>query len=166
MFTFEIRGATQEYQHVKSEEEAANIIIDDLGIDKSLFEYVKPCENYSTIQYKGYDLFRIKYTDKSKWIQILMTNNVINEYKDSKLFEAEKNKNKAFWKSNINDLLDYKELLLKVIERINALKKRLGITLVFIISSKYIYEFISSMVFFKVGLCFLFPGIVEFFIFL
>lgn len=116
MFTFEIKGATQEYQHVKSEEEAANIIIDGLGLDKSLFQYVKPCKNYSTIQYKGYDLFRIKYTDKSKWIQVLMTNNVINEYKDNKLFEAEKNKNKAFWKSNINDLHDYKELLLKVIE--------------------------------------------------
>lgn len=123
MFTFEIRGATQEYQHVKSEEEAANIIIDDLGLDKSLFEYVKPCKNYSTIKYKDYDLFRIKYTDKSKWLQIFMTNNVLKEYKDNKLFEAEENKNKAFWKSIINDLHDYKELLLKVIEGINALKK-------------------------------------------
>ena len=35
---------------------------------------------------------------------------------DNNLFDAEKNKNKVFWKSNINNLLDYKELLLEVIK--------------------------------------------------
>ena len=68
-----IGGVEQDYDHIKEEEEAANVIIDDLGIDKSMFEYVKPSQEYSTIRYKGFDLFRIKYTDNTKWIQLPMT---------------------------------------------------------------------------------------------
>ena len=111
-----IKGVEQEYNHVKTEEDAANAIIDDLGVDKSLFEYAKPSMEYSTIRYKGFDLFRIKYTDNSKWIEVPMTTPMRKANKDNKLFDAEKNKNKVFWKSNINNLLDYKELLLETID--------------------------------------------------
>lgn len=111
-----IKGVEQDYKHVKSEEDAANVIISDLGVDKSLFEYVKPSENYSTIRYKGIDFFRIKYTDNTKWIQIPMSTPMRKANMDNKLFDAEENKNKVFWKSNINNLLDYKDLLLEVIE--------------------------------------------------
>lgn len=106
----------QQHQHVKLEEDAANTIIDDLGTDKSLFEYAKPSDNYSTIRYKGIDLFRIKYTDNSKWIQIPMSTQMRKANMENKLFDAEDNKNKVFWKSNIKDLHDYKDLLLEVIE--------------------------------------------------
>lgn len=111
-----IKGVEQEYEHVKTEEDAANAIIDDLGLDKSLFEYAKPSMEYSTIRYKGFDLFRIKYTDNSKWIEVPMTTPMRKANMDNKLFDAEKNKNKVFWKSNINNLLDYKELLLETID--------------------------------------------------
>lgn len=111
-----IQGATQEYEHVATEIEAANTIIDDLGIDKSLFKYVKPCDDYSTIQYKGFDFIRIKYTDNSKWIRIPMTTEMRKKYMDDPLFDAEKNKNKVMWKSTIKDLRDYKDILLEVIE--------------------------------------------------
>jgi len=111
-----IQGSTKEYNHVDTEVEAANIIIDDLGIDKSLFNYTKPCEDYSTIQYKGFDLIRIKYTNNSKWIRIPMTTEMRKKYNDDPLFDAEKNKNKVMWKSIIKDLKDYKEILLEVIE--------------------------------------------------
>lgn len=111
-----IQGVEQEHEHVESEENAANIIIDDLGIDKSLFEYVKPSEDYSTIRYKGFDLFRIKCTENTKWIQVPMTTQMRKENKENTLFDAEKNKNKVFWKSNIKNLHDYKELLLETIK--------------------------------------------------
>ena len=114
--SFNIKGVEQEYEHVKTEEDAANTIIDNLGVDKSLFEYVKPSEEYSTIRYKGIDFFRIKYTENSKWIQIPMSTPMRKANMDNNLFDAEKNKNKVFWKSNINNLLDYKELLLEVIK--------------------------------------------------
>ena len=114
--TLNIGGVEQDYEHVKTEEEAAKTIIDDLGIDKSLFEYVKPSQEYSTIRYKGFDLFRIKYTDNTKWIQVPMTTQMRKENMDNPLFDVEKNKNKVFWKSNITNLLDYKDLLLETID--------------------------------------------------
>lgn len=113
--TINVGGVEREYEHVNSEEEAANIIVDDLGIDKSFFEYAKPSLEYSTMRYKGFDLFRIKYTDNTKWIQVPMTTPMRKANKDNPLFDAEQNKNKVFWKSNINNLLDYKELLLETI---------------------------------------------------
>lgn len=118
-----IIGATREYEHVEAEKEAADIILDDLGLDKSLFKYVKPCVDYSTIQYRDDDLFRIKYTDRAKWIQIPVPNDMREKYKDDPLFEAQKKKNVLMWKSNITDLHDYKDLLLGTIEEINSLKK-------------------------------------------
>jgi len=120
-----IIGSTREYEHVESEKEAANIIIDDLGLDKSLFKYIKPCEDYSTIQYvDGADIFRIKYTDKTKWIQVLMTTDMRKKYKDNPLFDAEKKKSKVFWKSKINDLHDYKDIILEGISYRDEDKKK------------------------------------------
>ena len=112
-----IQGATQEYAHVDAEIETANTIIDDLGIDKTLFKYVKPCEDYSTIQYiDDVDLFRIKYTDNAKWIKVYMPPELKKKYMDDPLFDAEKKKTGVFWKSNINDLHDYKDIILEGIE--------------------------------------------------
>lgn len=120
-----IIGSTREYEHVESEKEAANIIIDDLGLDKSLFKYIKQCEDYSTIQYvDGADIFRIKYTDKTKWIQVLMTTDMRKKYKDNPLFDAEKKKSKVFWKSKINDLHDYKDIILEGISYRDEYKKK------------------------------------------
>lgn len=112
-----IIGATQEYEHIDAEIEAANTIIDDLGIDKTLFKYVKPCEDYSTIKYiDDVDLFRIKYTDNAKWIKVYMPPELKKKYMDDPLFDAEKKKTGVFWKSNINDLHDYKDIILEGIE--------------------------------------------------
>lgn len=114
-FTLTIQGVEQDNEPVESEKEAANTIIDDLGIDKSLFEYAKPSLDYSTIRYKGIDLFRIKYTDNTKWIRIPMTTPMRKRNMNNPLFDAEPNKNKVFWKSDINNLLDYKEYLIEMI---------------------------------------------------
>lgn len=120
-----IIGATREYEHVDAEIDAANTIIDDLGIDKSLFKFVKPCEDYSTVRYNDeeIDLFRIKYSDRTKWIGILTTPDIRKKYNDDPLFEAQKNKNKVMWKSNIKNLHDYKDILLELIEFRNTQKK-------------------------------------------
>lgn len=120
-----IIGATREYKHVDSETEAINTIIDDLGIDRALFKVVKPSDDYSTVRYNNeeIDLFRIKYTDKSKWIKTPMSTEMRKKYNDDPLFDAEKNKNKVMWKSNIKDLHDYKNIILEVIDFRNKQKK-------------------------------------------
>lgn len=109
------QGVEQDYEHNKTEEEIAKTIIDDLGVDKTLFEYAKPCEDYSTIRYKGYDLFRLKYTENTKWIRIPMTTQMRKDNIDNKLFDAEKNKNKVLWKSELSNPFVYKDLLLEFI---------------------------------------------------
>lgn len=114
--SFNIQGTTNEYEFVDTEIEAADTIIDNLGIDKSLFKYVKPSNDYTTIQYKDYDFVRLKYTNNAKWIKIPMSTEMKKKYKDNSLFDAEENKNKVMWKSNIKDLHDYKNILLEVIE--------------------------------------------------
>lgn len=118
-----IKGVRQEYEHVAEEDEAANIIINDLGIDKSLLKCIKPCEDYTTIQYKDGDLIRIKYTDKVKWIRVRTTPEIREKYKDDPLFDAEKSKNKVMWKSNIENLHDYKNILLETIKIIDEYNK-------------------------------------------
>lgn len=121
---FNIKGVNQ-YDKVESEEEAANKIINDLGLDKSLFRYDKPCKDYSSIKYGDYDLFRIKYTDNTKWIKIpLFDNDTINANIDNPLFEAENNKKSLYWKSQINNLYDYKDLLLKAKDYIDKMNKK------------------------------------------
>ena len=45
-----------------------------------------------------------------------MTTQMRKANRDNPLFDIEKNKNKVFWKSNINNLLDYKDLLLQTID--------------------------------------------------
>ena len=119
LFKISVGIVEQEYDHNETEEEISQNIIDDLGLDTSLFSYKKPCEDYSTITYKDVDLFRIKYTSKARWIKILMNTEMRKEYIDNSLFDAQKNKNQVFWKSNITSIFDYKEIILKAIDNID-----------------------------------------------
>ena len=117
--SIQIIGSTRDYEHNSDEEETANIIIDDLGIDKSLFEYKKSCEDYSTIAYKNFDLFRLKYTNNTRWIKVYINPSYKKEFIDNEIFSAQTNKNQIYWKSNIKSIFDYKEILLKGIKEID-----------------------------------------------
>ena len=118
-----IKGGIQNYDRVQSEDDAIEIILDDLGLDRNLFKIEKPSQAYTTLRYNNYDLFRIKYTNKARWIKIPMFNDMIDLYKDNPLFEAQNNKSEYMWKSEIKSLFDYKEMILKAIDNINAQKK-------------------------------------------
>lgn len=121
--SIEIQGAIKDYDKVESENDAIEIILDDLGLDRSLFKIEKPSQAYTTLKYGDYDLFRIKYTNKARWIKIAIFNDMIDFYKEKPLFEAQKNKNEFMWKSDIKSLFDYKEVILKAIANIDAQKK-------------------------------------------
>lgn len=111
----------EDKSHVESEDNAIKLIMDDLGItDYSIEKY---CDNYTSLLYKGFVLFRIKYTSNTKWIKIIIFNDMNKEYQDNDLFAAQRNKKEAYWKSTIVNLLDYKEVLLKAIKNIEAQKK-------------------------------------------
>lgn len=98
------------------EVEAINNILDNLGYDGE-FSIEKNSSDYTTLKYKGYDLFRIKIHNV-KWISIFIPPTLKNKYIDSPLFKDAK-KNTMHWQSTINNLYDYKDILLDVIEWIN-----------------------------------------------
>lgn len=96
-------------------------ILDKLDVDTEMCKIEKNSTDYTTLKYKQYDLLRIKYTNGAKWIKILMANKELkNEYMDNPLFEAQKNKNEIMWKSTINNIDDYIDILNKVIKNIKA----------------------------------------------
>ena len=111
----------EDKSHVETEDDAINLIMDDLGItDYSIEKY---SSDYTSLLYKGFVLFRIKYTSNTRWIKIIMFNDMNKEYQDNELFAAQTNKKEAYWKSTIMSLFDYKEVLLKAIKNIEAQKK-------------------------------------------
>lgn len=96
-------------------------ILDKLDVDTEMCKIEKNSTDYTTLKYKQYDLLRIKYTNGAKWIKILMANKELkNEYMDNPLFEAQKNKNEIMWKSTIDNIDDYIDILNKVIKNIKA----------------------------------------------
>lgn len=96
-------------------------ILDKLDVDTEMCKIEKNSTDYTTLKYKQYDLLRIKYTNGAKWIKILIVNKELkNEYMDNPLFEAQKNKNEIMWKSTIDNIDDYIDILNKVIKNIKA----------------------------------------------
>lgn len=104
-------------KHNKTEEKVIESIMNSIGISDYTIE--KKSDDYTSLLYKERDLFRIKYTDKAQWISILMFPNMRKEFADNELFSAQKNKNQVFWKSNIKNIFDYKEILLEAIKQID-----------------------------------------------
>lgn len=119
--SFSIQGVINEYEHIKAEDEVATLIMKNLGI--SDYKIVKPSINYTTLIYGERDLFRIKFTNDTKWIKILIFPKLKKEFENNPLFKTQENKNQVYWQSNIKNIYDYKEILLKVIAEINAQKK-------------------------------------------
>lgn len=78
-----------------------NTIIKELNLNNAVIN--NNTNDYTTLNYKGIDIVRIKYTDRSKWISIYLTDDDKKEYYDSSLFEIQKNKNQFQWKSKINN---------------------------------------------------------------
>lgn len=86
------------------ENEILEKIAKDIKIDN--YEIINNSTDYTTLKYKDYDLVRLKYTESSKWISLFLTKEDKNNNINNNLFDAQKNKNQLFWKSNINSDID------------------------------------------------------------
>ncbi len=85
------------------------------------FNVIAETRNYTTLKYKNNDIARIKYTDKAKWLSVLiLDNNLIRKYENDPLFSKQKNKKQFQWKSdfNENNINSYIEILNKACEQI------------------------------------------------
>lgn len=105
-------GGTGEHEPVPEEEAILKVFIDTLDVPKDDFKIVKNSDNYTTLVYQDRDLIRLKYTDLTKWVEVIVVRDMKKKYLDSPLFE-ENTKNKVFWKSILHDkdLTPYKEII-------------------------------------------------------
>ena len=100
------------------EVEAINAILEKLNYEGD-FSIKKTSITYTTLLYKQYDLFRIRVDKNERSIRIFMPPELKSKYIDNKLFTNQKNKNQLYWFSYINNLFDYNDIILDVIEWIN-----------------------------------------------
>ena len=85
-----------------------NTILSKIATDLKIsnYEIVNNSDDYTTLKYKEYDLIRLKYTDRSKWISLFLTKEDRDSNIDNPLFEVQKNKKQLFWKSFITQDFD------------------------------------------------------------
>jgi len=82
------------------------MVIDLLTNDvtKGKFGIEERTDSYTTLVFCDNDFFRVKYTDKAKWISIRLAKE--DRKPEDKRFEAQENKNQLHWKANINNWED------------------------------------------------------------
>lgn len=95
-----------------------NLILEDLNYNSNDFKIEKKSNDYTTLTYKQYDLFRLKVSEYS-WISIFIPPAIKKKWIDSPLFADEDKKTHLHWISYINNIYDYKDVLLDSIEFIN-----------------------------------------------
>ena len=74
------------------------------------FNIVQNSIDYTTLKYKNFDIVRLKYTSKTKWIKLFLTPSDKYIYTSDDLFSVQKNKNEFYWKSLLNneeDIIKY-----------------------------------------------------------
>lgn len=111
-------GKQKEYinNNFEIESNILSSIVNQLSdtFDYNKFNIISKCDEYTTLEYGNFDLLRIKFTDKSKWIKLFLTKEDREKYEESELFKSQKNKNEFYWKSDIEseeDLNKYIPLL-------------------------------------------------------
>lgn len=106
--------------HNEDEDRVIYSILDKLDINKSYCRIEKNSDDYTTLKYKDYDLIRIKYTTNTQWIKILFIDKELKaKYNDDPLFAAQTKKTELMWKSVINNIYDYNDILKQVVEKID-----------------------------------------------
>lgn len=88
------------------EEKICQLVIDMLDGDSSKFGIEHRTSDYTSLIYCDNDFFRVKYTDRSKWISIRLAKEDRNE--NDERFVAQKNKGQLHWKANIHSIADIK----------------------------------------------------------
>lgn len=119
VFTYYVKSNLNDNLEMNPDEaEAINAILEKLNYEGN-FSIKKTSLTYTTLLYKQYDLFRIRVDKNERSIRIFMPPELKDKYIDNKLFTNQKNKNQLYWFSYINNLFDYNDILLDVIEWIN-----------------------------------------------
>lgn len=119
IFTYYVKSNLDGLEMNPEEVSAINAILDKLNYNSNEFSIKKTSITYTTLLYKNYELLRIRVDKNEKSIRIFIPPQLKNKYVNNKLFTNQTNKNQLFWFSYINNLFEYNDILLDVIEWIN-----------------------------------------------
>lgn len=98
-------------------------IIPHLECNSKDLQITSNSDDYTTLQYKQIDIVRVKYTDKTKWIKIRMSNQDMKAEIDNPLFILQNKKTESMWKCNINDIDKLYSYLNHFIKQFDELNK-------------------------------------------
>lgn len=98
-------------------------IIPHLDCNSKDLHIVANSDDYTTLQYKQIDIVRVKYTDKTKWIKIRMSNQDMKDEINNPLFVLQNKKTESMWKCNINDIDKLYSYLNHFIKQFDELNK-------------------------------------------
>lgn len=94
------------------------------NFDKEMYVEHKS-QNYSTLVYNDYDIIRFHYSNISKWVEIFITGDYIEKYRDNPMFKETKNFNKLMWFSRItnpNDLENFIDIVKYDLKKVDEYK--------------------------------------------
>jgi len=106
-----------------NETDVCNYVIDMLSEvrDRNKFGIEQRSNSYLSLIYCDNDFFRVKYTERAKWISISLAKEDKN--KDDERFKAQVNKNQIHWKADINsfdDIKNFKQELINACKSYNT----------------------------------------------
>lgn len=98
------------------EVELIKAILTHIGLNYNDYTFVANSKTYTTLKFGEYDLIRLHNSNSSCWIKLPIFNK--NKYENDSRFEEQKNKNELYWKSTINNIFDYEDVITDAIEGI------------------------------------------------
>lgn len=94
-----------------------------LQCDPADLKIVANSTDYSTLQYNDVDIVRVKSTNATQWIKILISNVDRKNEIDNPLFMLQNKKGESMWKCSIYDLDNLYPFINRAIEMIDSWKK-------------------------------------------
>ena len=94
-----------------------------LQCDPADLKIVANSTDYSTLQYNDVDIVRVKSTNATQWIKILISNIDRKNEIDNPLFMLQNKKGESMWKCSIYDLDNLYPFINRAIEMIDSWKK-------------------------------------------
>ena len=94
-----------------------------LQCDPANLKIVANSTDYSTLQYNDVDIVRVKSTNATQWIKILISNIDRKNEIDNSLFMLQNKKGESMWKCSIYDIEKLYPFINRAIEMIDSWKK-------------------------------------------
>ena len=122
-YNFDTNNFISNDKVVNDEEvELIKAILTHMGLNPDNYRIEKNSTSYTTLKFGAVDLIRLHNSNSSCWIKIPIFNK--DKYINDERFSIQENKNELFWKSTINNIFDYEDVITDAIEGIISMNSK------------------------------------------